>query len=64
MSFHPAMPYGTERWHRSERKTLPEGPEFAFTVERRAEFERLAAQYPPEHRRASCLLYTSPSPRD
>ena len=55
MSFHPAMPYGTERWHRSERKTLPEGPEFAFTAERRAEFERLAAQYPPEHRRASVL---------
>ena len=41
MSFHPAMPYGTERWHRSERQTLPEGPEFAFTAERRAEFERL-----------------------
>ena len=30
MSFHPAMPYGTERWHRSERQTLPEGPDFAF----------------------------------
>ena len=37
MSFHPAMPYGTERWHRSERQTLPEGPEFSFTPERRAE---------------------------
>ncbi len=55
MSFHPAMPYGTERWHRSERKTLPEGPEFSFTTERRAEFERLAAQYPPEHRRSAVL---------
>ncbi|MEZ5292240.1 MAG: NADH-quinone oxidoreductase subunit NuoF [Vicinamibacterales bacterium] len=55
MSFHPAMPYGSERWHRSERKTLPEGPDFAFTAERRAEYERLAAQYPPEHRRSSVL---------
>ncbi len=55
MSFHPAMPYGTERWHRSERQTLPEGPEFVFTPERRAEFERLAAMYPPEHRRSSVL---------
>ncbi|HEX4914850.1 MAG TPA: NADH-quinone oxidoreductase subunit NuoF [Vicinamibacterales bacterium] len=55
MSFHPAMPYGTERWHRSERQTLPEGPEFSFTPERRAEFERLAAHYPPEHRRSSVL---------
>ena len=55
MSFHPAMPYGTERWHRSERQTLPEGPEFAFTPERRAEYERLAAMYPPEHRRSSVL---------
>ena len=25
MSFHPAMPYGTEQWHRSQRVTLPEG---------------------------------------
>ena len=33
MSFHPAMPYGTEQWHRSQRRTLPEGPEFAFTAE-------------------------------
>ena len=41
MSFHPTMPYGTERWHRSERQTLPEGPEFTFTPERRAEYERL-----------------------
>jgi NADH-quinone oxidoreductase subunit F len=56
MSFHPAMPYGTERWHRSERQTLPEGPEFVFAPERRAEYERLAAQYPPEHRRASVLF--------
>ena len=35
MSFHPAMPYGTGEWHRSQRKTLPEGPEFQYTPENR-----------------------------
>ncbi len=36
MSFHPAMPYGTDQWHRSQRAILPEGPEFQFTAETRA----------------------------
>ena len=35
MSFHPAMPYGTDEWHRSQRATLQEGPEFAYTPENR-----------------------------
>ena len=39
MSFHPAMPYGTEQWHRSQRVTLPEGPDFQFTAENRDAFE-------------------------
>ena len=55
MSFHPVMPYGTERWHRSERKTLPEGPEFQFTPEARAQFEAFAAHYAPEHRKSAVL---------
>jgi len=55
MSFHPVMPYGTERWHRSERKTLPEGPEFQFTADARARFEAFAAHYAPEHRRSAVL---------
>ena len=38
MSFHPAMPYGTDQWHRSQRVILPEGPEFQFTAETRAAF--------------------------
>ena len=42
MSFHPTMPYGTEGWHRSMRATLPEGPEFAFSTETRAQFEAVA----------------------
>ena len=43
MSFHPAMPYGTEQWHRSQRATLPEGPEFQYSAEHRARFEEFLA---------------------
>jgi NADH-quinone oxidoreductase subunit F len=55
MSFHPVMPYGTEQWHRSQRKTLPEGPDFQFTSERRAQFEEFATHYPPEYRQSAIL---------
>jgi NADH-quinone oxidoreductase subunit F len=55
MSFHPTMPYGTEQWHRSQRVTLPEGPEFRFTAENRAAFEAFAAHYAPEHRQSAVL---------
>ncbi len=56
MSFHPAMPYGTDQWHRSQRQTLPEGPDFQFTPENRQRFEDFAAHYQPEHR-ASAVLH-------
>ena len=55
MSFHPAMPYGTEEWHRSMRATLPEGPEFAYTPENRRQFEEFASHYAPEHRMSAVL---------
>jgi len=55
MSFHPTMPYGTEKWHRSMRVTLPEGPEFAYTPEHRQQFEDFAAHYAPEHRMSAVL---------
>ena len=55
MSFHPAMPYGTDQWHRSQRVMLPEGPEFQFTAETRAEFEAFASHYAPEHRKSAVL---------
>jgi NADH-quinone oxidoreductase subunit F len=55
MSFHPAMPYGTEAWHRSMRATLQEGPEFAFTEDNRARFEEFASHYAPEHRVSAVL---------
>ncbi len=55
MSFHPAMPYGTEQWHRSQRVTLPEGPDFQFTADTRARFEECAGHYAPEHRKSAVL---------
>ncbi|HEX8030467.1 MAG TPA: NADH-quinone oxidoreductase subunit NuoF [Vicinamibacterales bacterium] len=55
MSFHPAMPYGTEQWHRSQRATLEEGPEFSFTADNRAKFEEFASHYAPEHRVSAVL---------
>ncbi len=55
MSFHPVMPYGTEEWHRSQRQTLVEGPEFQFTRENRARLEEFAAQFAPEHRQSAIL---------
>ena len=55
MSFHPAMPYGTAEWHRSQRVTLPDGPEFQFTAENRERFEAFAAHYLPEQRKSAVL---------
>ena len=55
MSFHPTMSYGTEQWHRSQRATLPEGPEFQFTADNRRRFEEFAAHYAPEQRQAAVL---------
>ena len=55
MSFHPAMPYGTDEHHRSMRATLPEGPEFTYTTERRANFEEFASHYAKEHRVSAVL---------
>ncbi|HJU43220.1 MAG TPA: NADH-quinone oxidoreductase subunit NuoE, partial [Vicinamibacterales bacterium] len=55
MSFHPPMPYGTEEWRRSQRVTLQEGPEFAYTPENRRQFEEFASHYAPEHRMSAIL---------
>jgi NADH-quinone oxidoreductase subunit F len=49
------MPYGTGEWHRSQRQTLPDGPEFQFTAENRQRFEDFAAHYPPERRKSAIL---------
>jgi NADH-quinone oxidoreductase subunit E len=55
MSFHPLMVYDRERFQRSERKLLDEGPEFALTAERRAALDNVLAKYPPDRKRSAVL---------
>lgn len=55
MSFHPLMPYGTERWHKSERTLTEEGAPFTFTPERAATLEEICSKYPPERRKSAVL---------
>ena len=54
MTFHPKMPYETGL-HRSARQLPDPGEPFAFTPERRARLEEIAARYPPERRRSALL---------
>ena len=55
MSFHPLMVYDSERFQRSERKLVEEGPPFTFTRERRAELDELLTKYPPDQKRSAVL---------
>lgn len=54
MSFHPLMSYD-ERFHKSERKLVDEGPPFTFTPERRATLDEILTKYPPERKRSAVL---------
>ena len=56
VSFHPKMPYDERLPASPSGSCRAEGQPFAFTPERRAKFEQLAAHYPPE-RRKSAILY-------
>ena len=55
MSFHPLMVYDPERFQRSERKLLDEGPPFVFTREHRTELDDLLTKYPPDRKRSAVL---------
>ena len=55
MSFHPLMVYDPERFQRSERKLLDEGPPFVFTREHRTELDELLTKYPPDRKRSAVL---------
>ena len=55
MSFHPLMEYNPERFHKSERKTVDEGPPFTFTPERRRQLDELLPKYPPDRKRSAVL---------
>jgi len=54
MSFHPLMMYD-ERFHKSERKVVDDGPTFTYTPERRAQLDRMLTQYPPDQKRSAVL---------
>ncbi len=54
MTFHPEMHY-QEGLHVSRRELRREGGPFAFTPENRERLERIAAHYPPEHRRSAVI---------
>jgi NADH-quinone oxidoreductase E subunit len=54
MSFHPLMAYD-DRFHKSERKVVDEGPPFTFTPERRAVLDDILTKYPPDRKRSAVL---------
>jgi NADH-quinone oxidoreductase subunit E len=54
VSFHPEMRYESGL-HVSQRELRPEGEPFAFTPGNRERLERIAAHYPPEHRRSAVI---------
>jgi NADH-quinone oxidoreductase E subunit len=54
VSFHPDMRYESGL-HVSQRELRREGEPFAFTPENRERLERIAAHYPPEHRRSAVI---------
>ena len=55
MSFHPLMIYDRQRFQRSERRLVEEGPSFTFTAERRAALDELLTKYPPNQKRSAVL---------
>jgi NADH-quinone oxidoreductase E subunit len=54
VTFHPEMHYESGL-HVSRRELRPEGEPFAFTPANRERLERIAAHYPPEHRRSAVI---------
>ena len=54
MSFHPQMDYASGQ-HVSRRELREEGEAFAFTPANRERLDRVAAHYPPEHRRSAVI---------
>ena len=56
MSFHPLMVYDPDKFQKSERQTVEEGPPFALTPERRAQLDETLAKYPPDRKRSAVLF--------
>ena len=54
MSFHPLMMYD-QRFQKSERKLVDEGPPFTFTPERRRQLDDIVSKYPSDRKRSAVL---------
>ena len=54
MSFHPLMMYD-QRFQKSERKLVDEGPPFTFTPERRRQLDDILSNYPADRKRSAVL---------
>jgi NADH-quinone oxidoreductase E subunit len=55
MSFHPLMLYDRQRFQKSERKVVDEGPAFTFTAARRAQLDEIVTKYPADQKRSAIL---------
>jgi len=55
MSFHPLMIYDPQRYQKSEREVVEEGPPFVFTPERRAQLNELVTKYPADRKKSAVL---------
>ena len=55
MSFHPLMEYDRAKFQKSERRTVPDGPPFSLTPERRKELDEILTRYPPDRKQSAVL---------
>jgi NADH-quinone oxidoreductase E subunit len=55
MSFHPLMVYDRQRFQKSERKVVEDGPAFTFSPERRAQLDEIVTKYPADQKRSAVL---------
>ena len=55
MSFHPLMVYDPDKFQKSEREVVEEGPPFTLTPERRARLDDIISKYPPDRKRSAVL---------
>ena len=55
MSFHPLMVYDPDKFQKSERSVVDEGPQFALSPERRARLDEIITRDPPDRKRSAVL---------
>ncbi len=55
MSFHPLMVYDPDKFQKSERDVVDEGPPFTLTADRRAQLDEILSKYPADRKRSAVL---------